>query len=487
MRILWFVILPLATLHGQGLFEGDLDIGAVTHAGVVQGASTTSYRITASGANMWTTFDEFHFVWKKLAPGDWSITSGITIVTPTGNAHRKGVLMLRQSLDTDAAYVSAALHGDGLTSIQSRPEKGANSYEVQSSTLKPKTLRLVKRGEFVHLFVGGSEADLKFSGGSMRIRWKEPFYIGIGACAHDKDALVEVDFDHVRIDSLPGGSPKLTRFSTLETVPYPSGDRRALYATAGTLRGPSYARDGLVVSHDGRIERVPSGKSAEPIPLGDVPVPCESFQGFSPDGKRLAVSCGVKPSVYVSESGKARRITHKIPTTWHGWSPDGQSLLYSIERKGRHDIALIPARGGGKEVRLTTNGLADNPEFSPDGKQIYFNSETGGTMQIWRMPARAGGKPERITADDHSNNWYPHLSPDGKRLLMLSCDKAVKGPPEDREVELRVLILETGLYQVVARILAGGRGTIDSPSWSADGRRIAFVTYQFLPEMPEKH
>ena len=494
MRTLLFAVLSAMALHGQGLFEGDTDIGNVSHPGSVLSGAFGTYRITASGANMWSTFDEFHLVWKKIAPGDWSITSDITIITPTGNTHRKGVLMMRESLDADAAYVSAALHGDGLTSIQSRPEKGANTYEVQSNASNPKTLRLVKRGEFVYLWVGDSAADLKFSGGSMRVKWTEPFYIGIGACAHDKDAQVEVEFDHVRIDPLAetpkplAETTKPTRFSTLETVPYPSGDRRVAYAAPGMLRGPAYAHDGasLVVSHDGRIERVRGGV-AETVPLGDVPKSCESFQGFSPDGKRLAVSCGLRPSVYVSENGKAKRITHKIPTMWHGWSPDGESLLYSIERKGRHDFARIPAKGGGKELRLTSDGFSDNPEFSADGKFIYFNSDlgTGGTMQIWRMPAAGSGKTEQISKDEY-NNWYPHGSPDGKRILMLSCDKAVRGVPEDREVQLRVLTLESGRFQVVARILKGGRGTLDSPSWSPDGRRIAFVTYQFLPETGKK-
>jgi len=467
-----------------GIFEGESDIGAVAHAGSAQhDPATATYRITASGANMWANFDEFHFVWKKVMPRDISITAGISILSPTGNSHRKGVIMMRQNLDSDSAYVSAALHGDGLASIQSRPDKGGNTYEVQSNVSTPRVLRLVRQGDYAYLWVGNSPADLKFSGGSMQMRWNQPFYIGIGACAHDPDATVDVAFDHVHIAHVDAG--KSTRFSTLETVPYPTGDRRAIYATAGALRGPTWMRDGasLIVSHDGRLERVPAATGkADPLNIGNAPAPCDSFQGVSPDGKRLAISCGAKPSVYTvaldAAHLEAKRITHKIPTIWQSWSPDSQSFLYGWERKGRRDFARIPSAGGGREIRITSNGVSSSPEFSHDGKSIYFNSDKTGTMQVWKMPVNGAGTPEQITADDF-NNWYPHSSPDGKRILVLSSPKDLKGPPEDHEVLLRVFSLDTKKFQVMARILKGGLGTIDSPSWSPDGRRIAFVSYQF--------
>ena len=123
-----------------GLFEGQSDIGAVAHPGVVHyDEGKRSYLIAASGENMWTTFDEFHFVWKKVLPGDASITAAITILTAQGNNHRKGVLMMRQSLDSDSAYVSAALHGDGLASIQSRPgERRQHLRSAIESRANPK-------------------------------------------------------------------------------------------------------------------------------------------------------------------------------------------------------------------------------------------------------------------------------------------------------------------------------------------------------------
>ena len=132
-----------------------------------------------------------------------------------------------------------------------------------------------------------------------------------------------------------------------------------------------------------------------------------------------------------------------------------------------------------KETRLTTaTGLDDGPEYSPDGKNIYFNFDRSGRMQIWRMNAD-GSAQERVTEDEF-NNWFPHPSPDGKRLVFLSYEKDVTGHPVDKDVTLRMLTLETRKIDVLGRFL-GGQGTVNVQYWSPDGKRIAFVTYQVIP------
>jgi TolB protein len=44
-----------------------------------------------------------------------------------------------------------------------------------------------------------------------------------------------------------------------------------------------------------------------------------------------------------------------------------------------------------------------------------------------------------------------------------------------------MLTLADGKIKILAK-LVGGRGTMDAPSWSPDSRRLAFVSYQFIPE-----
>ncbi len=104
-----------------GLFESHADIGSVLHPGSVEyDATKKSYTITGSGENMWFKEDAFHFVWKEVSGDRVSLAANISFIGGGGNPHRKAVLMIRQSLDADSAYVDVALHGNGLTSLQYR-------------------------------------------------------------------------------------------------------------------------------------------------------------------------------------------------------------------------------------------------------------------------------------------------------------------------------------------------------------------------------
>ena len=153
-------------------------------------------------------------------------------------------------------------------------------------------------------------------------------------------------------------------------------------------------------------------------------------------------------------------------------------MVFCGQRDGKFGIFSISAEGGDETRLTTTDGLDDGPEYSPDGKHIYFNSDRTGTMQIWRMQPD-GTQPEQVTADD-SNNWFPHVSPDGKWIAFLSYERDVRGHPPDKEVTIRMMSLGTKKIDVLAK-LVGGQGTINVPSWSPDGRRLAFVSYHRLP------
>ncbi|MBA7599250.1 hypothetical protein ES703_06280 [subsurface metagenome] len=171
-------------------------------------------------------------------------------------------------------------------------------------------------------------------------------------------------------------------------------------------------------------------------------------------------------------------MTDKAPSYWHGWSPDGKTLVYPARRNDEFDIYTIPVEGG-EETRLTdAPGLDDGSDYTPDGEYIYFNSVRTGVMKIWRMRAD-GSNQEQMTFNEEYADWFPHPSPDGKWVVFLSYDKSVEGHPPDKDVVLRIMPLSGGEPRVLAELF-GGQGTINVPSWAPDSRHFAFVSYRLV-------
>jgi TolB protein len=471
-----------------GAFDGQSDIGTVLHPGsAVFDSSNKTYTIAGSGENMWFASDAFHFIWTK-ASGDLSLTADVSFLGTGGNKHRKGVLMIRQSLDPDSIYADVALHGDGLTSLQFRDDKGGLTHEVQSNLSAPGTLRIEKRGDYFFMSLAPKGGKVEIASGSVRIPIQGSYYVGLGVCSHDKDAVEKATFSNVALHPLSAGTTaQPVLYSALETVSIASTDRRVIYVAPGRFEAPNWMPDGksLLFNRNGRIERLAlAGGTPQVIDTGFANR-CNNDHGISPDGSQLVISDSSQEDhrsrVYVLPigGGTPRRITELSPSYWHGWSPDGRTLAFVGERNGEFDIYTLPASGGPtsgeEETRLTTaKGLDDGPEYTPDGTHIYFNSERTGSMQLWRMRAD-GSAQEQITSDEY-NNWFPHISPDSKWMVFLTYDKSVTGHPENKDVMLRLMSMSDQKITVLAKLF-GGQGTINVPSWSPDSKQLAFVSY----------
>ncbi len=483
--LVWITALSVShTFAGVGIFDDHSDIGALPASGKtgVQWDGN-SYKVSGSGANMWFTNDALHFVWKKVS-GDVSLSADVMVHVTEGNdPHRKGVLMVRQSLDADSAYADAALHGDGLTSLQYRESRGARTYEIQANRSGLNRLRIEKRGKYVSMSTAGAGEDLRAAGGSFRLELSDPFYVGIGVCAHNSNRVESATFRNVALNEIEGAGLGTNLMSTLETITIASKDRRVVFTTTNRIEAPNWMRDGtnLLFNGRGRIFRVPIS-GGEPVAVDSgFAIRCNNDHGISPDGTMLVISDQSQEKgqslIYTLPvvGGIPKRVTMKGPSYWHGWSPDGRTLAYCAERGGEYDIYTIPVDGG-EEKRLTTaTGLDDGPDYTADGKWIYYNSMRSGGMQVWRMHPD-GTAQEQVTMDEF-NNWFPHPSPDGKWLVFLSYEPSVTGHPADKDVTLRIMPLGGGKVEVLAKLF-GGQGTINVPSWSPDSKRLSFVSYQ---------
>ena len=183
-----------------GTFSRQADIGPTHHAGSAVAQSNGSYLLTAGGENMWGTNDTFHFIWKKVS-SDVSLAADIAFLSAEGNPHRKACLIVRQDLDPDSVYADAALHGNGLTSLQYRETKGGRTLEAPTKISSPKRLQIEKRGENISISVAGEGGKLEPAAGPIRLSLKMPFFVGLGLCSHDSNAIVKATFSKVELTS----------------------------------------------------------------------------------------------------------------------------------------------------------------------------------------------------------------------------------------------------------------------------------------------
>ena len=184
--------------------------------------------------------------------------------------------------------------------------------------------------------------------------------------------------------------------------------------------------------------------------------------------------------VLPATGGEPKRVTPKSPSYLHGWSLDKQWLFYTGQRNNELDIYKISVDGG-EEIRLTTTeGVDDGSELTPDGQWLYFNSNRSGHMQIWRM--KPDGSDQQQITFDRFNNWFPHIAPDGKSMVIISYGEDIPSGdhPFYKHVYLRHLALD-GSNAEGDRLRVRRSGHDQRAVVVADGKRIAFVSNTALP------
>ena len=484
-----------------GIFEGHGDVGVNPKGGAAEFLpASNAYRITGGGANIWAAEDAFHYVWRRVS-GDVTLTADIQFEGAGVQPHRKAVLMIRQDLTSSAAYADAALHGDGLTSLQYRLTPGGLTQEIQSPIKGPVRLRIERRGSQFTLYAGNPGGELTPSG-PVTVELKDPVYVGLGVCSHDANVLETAVFTNVQLNTGDAqAARRAPRYrSTITIYDLETKTARAMYTADTVWEAPNWTPDGkyLIANSGGRIYRLDANAKGPvtPEPLAiDPSYNCNNDHGPSWDGKLLAFSATSPSSrqsqVYVADADgrNARLVTPKAPSYFHGWSPDNRWLTFIAERGDKnYDVYRIPAAGGEEERLTTSSGYEDGSEYSPDGKWIYYNSDRAGNQDLWRMPAAGAGPEdrlaERITSDEWQD-WFPHVSPDGKRIVSLSFPPEVKDHNGRMQVQLRMIEApgaagKPAKIETVVRIF-GGQGTINVNSWSPDSKKFAYVVYELLP------
>lgn len=237
-------------------------------------------------------------------------------------------------------------------------------------------------------------------------------------------------------------------------------------------------RDIFTISPDGEgIQRVTTGITDDIHPV------------WSADGRKIVFgrrdpSFGrVTGEIYVvdSDGSNLTNLTNTPLFYDHApsWSPDGNKIVFSSDRAnpdplGRpgfsvrtpeQDLFIMNADGS-NVVRLTSDAGAEwFPAWSPDGEWIAFTKgravERSGIELI-----RVDGSGRHLLTDA---GFAPQWSPDGSKILFPTQGAAVPGP----QSEIFVINFDgSGLRNLTA----GANGDNRFPTWSPDGRWLAFTS-----------
>ena len=204
---------------------------------------------------------------------------------------------------------------------------------------------------------------------------------------------------------------------------------------------------------------------------------------FSSGGGEIAFTSYLRnnPDLYIvaSGGGRARRTSKQVGlNTGAAWAPDGRGLALTMSYEGNAEIYRI-GTDGAVQARLTNNPAIDSsPSFSPDGGQIAFVSNRGVSPQIYVMSASGGGA-KRATFQGKYNQtprWNPRA--DKPQIVFTGRD-------ERGVFDIFILDVKSGKIDRLTQ----GKGSNLDPTWSPDGRLVAYVSSRggLWVQNPETH
>lgn len=144
------------------------------------------------------------------------------------------------------------------------------------------------------------------------------------------------------------------------------------------------------------------------------------------------------------------------------FSPDGKRVAFARSVDGNIEIFVANRDGSGSKQVTSSEAIDTNPAWSPSGRAIAFTSSRAGTPQIFVMDVD-GGNLRRVTLQGKYNDgaaWHP----DGERVAFAHR--------VDDGTRFDIAVVDLATLEL--RRLTQGPGSHEAPSFSPDGRFIAF-------------
>lgn len=247
-----------------------------------------------------------------------------------------------------------------------------------------------------------------------------------------------------------------------------------MLGTAYAVVGSAYLTAHADTQHSNLYVVGSSGSGSHRIATANDPYAFALDPAWSPDGRRLAFTYGVCDDcpgdiLTIDANGGHRREFASAVGSRPVWAPDGRSLTFITTGQAIASIDLTSGRTS--ELIPAGRQPLDYPAWSPDGSRLAFSRQvTAANWDIF-VWAKSTGRTTRLVHAAHSD-IEPSWSRDGRWIAYVTQQK-----------DLRFAVSAIRPNGTGDHVVTRGRGGAEDPSWSPDGRSLAFVGFQ--PGRPE--
>jgi regulation of enolase protein 1 (concanavalin A-like superfamily)/phosphatidylserine/phosphatidylglycerophosphate/cardiolipin synthase-like enzyme len=334
------------------------DIGAVAAAGSAS-YDGTRFTVRGSGADIWSSSDEFHFAYRTLT-GDGVVQARVSSLTGADPWTKAGV-MIRESLAANSRHAMMVVSaGNGLAFQRRVATGGTSTHTAGGAGTAPRWVKLARSGSVVTASTstdGTSWATV----GSATISMASTVYVGLAITSHNDGALATATFDGVAFPT--GGVTEPPPPTTSLPTGWQNGDIGGV-AVAGSS---GYSNGVFTLNGSG----------------ADIWSSVDEFQ-----------------FAYQAMSGDGA-ITARIATleNVNAWTKAGVMMRESLTSNSRHaSMFVTPANGLAFQRRVTTGGVSTHT--------------SGG----------AGAAPRWVRLVRSGNTFSAYVSTDGAAWTLVGTD-----------------------------------------------------------------